>query len=86
MSVLTVDLPDSLHQKLEEIAELEGVSLNELVIEMVEKISASKTLEQIKQKASKRDTQKSFEKFLAAVPDVEPEHPDDRIKQILFLK
>lgn len=79
MSVLTVDLPDSLHRKLKEIAKAEGVSLDELVIEMVEKISASKTLEQIKQEASKRDTRKSFEKFLAAVPDIEPEHSEDKI-------
>ncbi len=80
MSVLTVDLPQSLHQRLEEIAKAEGVSLNELVIEMVEKISANKTLEKIKQEASKRDTRQAFEKFLQTVPDVEPENPDDRVK------
>jgi hypothetical protein len=81
MSAVTVDLPNSLRQKLEEIAQAEGVSLNELIVEMVEKISANKALEQIKQNTSKRDTRKSFEKFLAAVPDVEPDNPDDRIKE-----
>lgn len=80
MSVLTVDLPQSLHQKLKEIAEAEGVSLNELVVEMVEKISANKTLEKIKLEASKRDTRQAFDKFLQSVPDVEPENPLDRIE------
>ena len=79
MSVLTIDLPNSLRQRLEEIAKVEGVSLNELIVEMVDKISANKALEKIKQEASGRNTRQSFEKFLTAVPDAEPEHPDDRI-------
>ncbi len=79
MSVLNIDLPNSLRQRLEEIAKNEGVSVNELVIEMVNKISANKVLEKLKQEASRRDTRKSFEKFLQAVPDVEPENPLDKI-------
>lgn len=80
MSVLNIDLPNSLRQRLEEIAKNEGVSVNELVIEMVDKISANKVLEKIKQEASTRDTRQSFEKFLQAVPDVEPENPLDKIE------
>ncbi len=81
MSVLNIDLPNSLRQRLEEIAKNEGVSVNELVIEMVNKISANKVLEKLKQEASRRDTRKSFEKFLQAVPDVEPENPLDKIQE-----
>ncbi|HEX8397127.1 MAG TPA: hypothetical protein VF644_06855 [Pyrinomonadaceae bacterium] len=43
-------------------------------------MSALETFENILREAKKRDTRKAFEKFLAAVPDVEPDNPDDRIK------
>ena len=43
-------------------------------------MSQIEILEQVKREASKRDTRKSFEKVLAAVPDVEPENPLDKIE------
>ncbi len=80
MSAVTVELPNELRQRLEKIAEQTGVPLNEILIEAAEKMSEIEILEQIKREAAKRDTRKAFEKVLAAVPDVEPENPDDRIK------
>lgn len=81
MSSVTVELPNSLHRKLEELAEREGISVSQfLATAAAEKMSALETFENIMREAKKRDTRKSFEKFLAAVPDVEPENPDDRIQ------
>ncbi len=79
MSAVTVELPNDLRQRLEKIADQEGISVSQLLIEAAEKMLQIETLEQIKHKASKRDTRKAFEKFLKAAPDVEPENPDDRI-------
>lgn len=81
MSAVTIELPNSLHRKLEELAEKEGISLSQfLATAAAEKMSALETFENILREAKKRDTRKAFEKFLQAVPDVEPENPDDRIK------
>lgn len=80
MSTVTLDLPNSLRERLESIAKEEGIALNELLVEMVGKISANPVLDKIKQNAQKRDTRAAFEKLLASVPDVEPIHPDDVIK------
>lgn len=80
MSAVTVELPDDLQQRLEKIAEQEGVSVNWLLIEAAEKMSQLEILEQIKREAAKRDTRTGFERVMQAVPDVEPENPDDRIK------
>ncbi len=80
MSVVTVELPNNLQEKLEKIAHARGVSVSELLIAAAEKMSQIEIMEQIKREALKRDTRAGFERFLQAVPNVEPETPDDRIK------
>lgn len=82
MSAVTVELPNSLHRKLEELAEKEGISLSQFLAATAaaEKMSALETFENILREAKKRDARRAFEKFLQAVPDVEPENSDDRIK------
>ncbi|MGI8670160.1 MAG: hypothetical protein ACR2J3_10005 [Aridibacter sp.] len=80
MSAVTVELPNELRQRLEKIAAQTGVPINEILIEAAEKMSEIEILKQIKHEAAKRDTRTAFEKVLAAVPDVEPENADDRIK------
>ena len=80
MSAITVELPNKLQQRLEKIAAQSGVSLSQLLIEAAEKMSQAESLEQTKRAAAERDTRAGFEKVLAAVPDVAPENPDDRIK------
>jgi predicted transcriptional regulator len=79
MSAVTVELPNNLQQRLEKIAEQSGVSVSQILIEAAEKMSQVETLEQIKREASKRDTRAGFERVMQAVPDVEPENPDDQI-------
>lgn len=80
MNAVIVELPNELRQRLEKIAEQSGTSISQLLIEAAEKMSEIEILEQIRREAAGRDTRKAFEKVLAAVPDVEPENPADRIK------
>ncbi len=80
MSTITIDVPNSLRERLESIAKQEGIPLNELLVEMVGKISANPFLDKIKQNTRKRDTRAAFKKLLDSVPDDEPIHPDDVIK------
>lgn len=80
MSSVTVELPPSLKDLLEQMAKELNVSVADLLVDAVEKISQVDTLERISQRAIQRNTRAAFEKVLAAVPDVEPRHPNDAIK------
>jgi hypothetical protein len=72
MGALSLRLPESLHQKLGELAEREGVSINQLISSAVaEKMSALLTEEYLSSRA-KRATRRKFDAVLAKVPDVEP--------------
>jgi hypothetical protein len=76
MGALSLRLPDSLHRKLGEIAEREGVSINQLISSAVaEKMSALMTEEYLASRA-KRASRRKFEAVLAKVPDIEPEDSD----------
>jgi predicted transcriptional regulator len=80
MSAVTVELPNSLHKKLEELAQKEGFSLEQfLASAAAEKLSLMLQTEFLEREA-KLGTREEFERFLQSVPDVEPENPDDRIK------
>jgi predicted transcriptional regulator len=80
MGALSLRLPESLHQKLGELAEREGVSINQLITSAVaEKMSALMTEEYLAARA-KRAARRKFDAVLAKVPDVEP--PEfDRLPQ-----
>lgn len=80
MSAITVELPNALRARLEEIAKETGVSLADLLIDAADRMSQVDTLERIKNRAQMRDTRAGFKRFLDAVPDVPPIHPDDVIK------
>lgn len=76
MSTLSVRLPDSLHKKLKELAEQEGVSMNQFItLAVSEKMSALLTVDYLKERAE-RGSRKSFEEIMSEVPDVEPEEYD----------
>jgi predicted transcriptional regulator len=80
MSAVTVELPNSLHKKLEELAAEEGFSLEQfLASAAAEKLSAMLQTEFLEREA-KRGTREAFEKVLSAVADGEPENQDDKIK------
>jgi predicted transcriptional regulator len=78
MSALSLRLLDSLHRKLGEVAEKEGVSINQLINSAVaEKMSALMTEEYLETRAA-RGTHRKFAAALSKVADVEP-HASDRL-------
>ncbi|HET6528299.1 MAG TPA: YlcI/YnfO family protein [Balneolaceae bacterium] len=76
MSTLSIRLPDSLHRKLKELAEKEGVSMNQFItLAVSEKTAALLTVDYLKERAEKGSRQ-AFEEIMAEVPNVEPEEYD----------
>lgn len=76
MSTLSVRLPDSLHKKMKELAEKEGVSMNQFItLAVSEKMSALLTVDYLKERAEKGNRQ-AFEEIMNQVPDTEPEEYD----------
>jgi predicted transcriptional regulator len=76
MGALNLRLPESLHRKLSEVAEREGISINQLINSAVaEKMSALMTEEYLAARA-KRGSRRKFDAVLAKVPDVEPHAMD----------
>ena len=76
MNTLTVQLPESLHRSIQELAEREGYSVDQfLASAAAEKMAALRTLDYLRQEgaAGKRE---DFERYLANVPDQEPIETD----------
>ncbi len=78
MSALSLRLPNSLHRHIKEIAQQEGVSINQFISSAVsEKISAIMTEEYLMQRAKKAD-KKEFKRILHKVPN-RPPIPGDEL-------
>ena len=76
MSTISLRLPDSLHERVRELAKKESISINQLVtLALAEKISALMTEEYLGKRA-KRGDRKKFVRALAKVANVEPEEQD----------
>jgi predicted transcriptional regulator len=76
MTALSLRLQTSLHRKLAEVAEREGISINQLINSAVaEKMSALLTEEYLATRA-KRGSRRKFAAALSKVADVEPEERD----------
>ena len=77
MSTMSVRLPDSIHQRLRDLARRERVSINQLITTAVaEKLSALDTEEYLQQRA-KRASRGRFQEVLRKVPDVLPVPGDE---------
>lgn len=77
MSTMSLRLPESLHEKIRELAEREGISMNQLVTTAVaEKISALLTEEYLEARAE-RGSREKYERVLEKVPDTEPVPGDE---------
>lgn len=76
MSTISLRLPESLHERVRELAEKEGVSINQLITTaLAEKLSALLT-EEFLEKRAKRGSRRKFERALARVRDAEPDDSD----------
>jgi hypothetical protein len=77
MGTLSLRLPDSLHEKVREVAKREGVSINQMIaLAVAEKLSALLTEEYILTRAARGDIEK-FRRVLAKVPDAPPMPGDE---------
>lgn len=78
MSALSLRLPNSLHRHIKEIAQQEGVSINQFIASAVsEKISAIMTEEYLEQRAKRADNKK-FTEILDKVPNRPPIPGDEQ--------
>ena len=76
MSTLSLRLPESLHQRVREMAGKEGISINQFVATAVaEKMAALMTAEYIAERGLRGDRAR-FEEVLAKVPDRTPDEED----------
>jgi len=77
MSALSLRLPNSLHKRARELAEREGISINQLVsTALAEKMAALMTEEYLETRA-RRGSRARFLRALAKVPDVPPVPGDE---------
>ncbi|OGO39694.1 MAG: CopG family transcriptional regulator [Chloroflexi bacterium RBG_16_56_8] len=78
MSALSLRLPKSLHEQLKELAQEEGISVNQFVmLAVAEKVASISAIEYLEKRA-KRGSREKLAAILAQVPDVEPE-PYDKL-------
>lgn len=77
MSSLSLRLPDSLHDKIRELAEQDDVSINQFIATAVaEKAAALLTVRYLEDRARRADP-RLLDRILSRVPDVEPLSGDE---------
>jgi predicted transcriptional regulator len=77
MSTVSVELPDSLHEKMRELAARDHISVDQFItVAVAEKMSALLTSDYLRQRAQ-RGSRSKFERVLAKVPDVAPVPGDE---------
>lgn len=77
MTALTVRLPNSVHQKVRELAERDDISVNQFIAAAVsEKMASVMTLDYLKAEAAKGN-RKDFDRFLAMVPEAPVVYGDE---------
>jgi len=76
MSIVQIQIPDSLQKSLCDLASRDGISIDQFISTAIaEKLSALMTENYLIEKA-KRGSREKYEAILAKVPDVEPEAYD----------
>jgi predicted DNA-binding ribbon-helix-helix protein len=77
MSTMSLRLPESLHKQIRELAEKEGISINQLVATAVaEKMSALMAMEYLESRA-RRGSRDKFERALGKVKARVPNAHDE---------
>jgi len=79
MTALTVRLPNSVHQKIKELAARDDISVNQFIASAAsEKMASVMTLDYLKSEAAK-GSRADFERYLKMVPDVPAQMGDERV-------
>ena len=82
MTALTIRLPNSVHQKIKELAQRDDISVNQFIASAAaEKMASVLTLDYLKAEAasSNRD---AFVHYLAMVPDAPAAKGDERVEDV----
>ena len=76
MSTLSVRLPNSLHRQLRELAEREGVSMNQLISSAVgEKLACLLTVDYLRERGA-QGKRSAYDRVLRRVRNVPPQEGD----------
>jgi hypothetical protein len=76
MSVLSLRLPHTLHEQVREIAQAEGISMNQFVaLAVAEKVAVLQASDYLAQRA-RRGSRDKLLTILAKAPDVDPDEDD----------
>jgi len=77
MSILNIELPDSLQKSIEALALKQGYTLNQfLATAATEKLEAMTGLDFLRKEAE-LGRREAFERYLEAVPDIPAQHDDN---------
>lgn len=77
MTALTIRLPNSVHQKVKDLALRDEVSINQFIASAVsEKMAVVLTLDYLRNEAANA-RREDFLRFLDAAPDAQPEAGDE---------
>ncbi|MGZ8845025.1 MAG: ribbon-helix-helix protein, CopG family [Pyrinomonadaceae bacterium] len=76
MSTLTIELPDSLKESIEELASKEGYSVSQFLASAAsEKLAVVMTMDYLRREAT-AGRREDFDHYLKAVPDTVPPEED----------
>ncbi len=76
MSTLTIELPESLKKNIEGLAAREGYTISQFFASAAgEKLAVTMTMDYL-QREARSGRREDFEKYLAAVPSIEPPEND----------
>ena len=76
MSALSLRLPKSLHEQLRELAQEDGISVNQFVmLAVAEKVASISTIEYLEKRA-RRGSREKLLAILNKAPEVEPKESD----------
>ena len=79
MTALTIRLPNSVHQKIKELAARDDVSVNQFIASAAsEKMASVLTLDYLKAEAAK-GKRGDFDHYLSMVPDLPAQVGDERL-------
>ena len=79
MTAITIRLPNSVHQKIKELAARDDVSVNQFIASAAsEKMASVMTLDFLKAEATK-GKRSDFDHYLSMVPDIPAQQGDERV-------
>jgi hypothetical protein len=77
MKAIQVRLPDTIHQKLKELAKEEGISINNFIVSSISNEVIRQETRDFFKKTAAHFNSKDFAEALAAIPDVPVPEADE---------